>query len=240
VIDLQEQTSALEPTQRRIWKFWQTWPAGSTCGAFSQAKVLYEILDLPRLNRSSSQRIDGQHWSQRTQFLAARASARRLLRTFGFANAEITRNPDRSPGWPTGIVGSIAHSERYVFVAVARQDDVRGLGIDVETIISPEIHNEIGSVFLNNDEMSLVGNVDRPLASTICFSAKEALFKCLYPLVGRIFDFKDAEVTKLDYLTGELSIRLISAISDDFPSGFMIEGSFRYDDHNVFTAFEFT
>lgn len=115
---------------------------------------------------------------------------------------------------------------------------MKGLGIDVETIMSRQLHDEIGPVYLNDAEMALVETAELPLASTICFSAKEALFKGIYPLIGRFFDFKDAAVARLDYASRRLSIRLTNTLSGEFHAGVVVDGSFCYDNRSVFTAFE--
>jgi enterobactin synthetase component D len=139
-------------------------------------------------------------------------AANRLLRNFGQTNTEVARLDDGSPNWPQGVVGSISHSGNCVFVAIARQKDVKALGIDVETIISPDAHNEIGNAYLNENGMSLMGK-RKALASTIRFSAKESLFKCVYPITKRHFGFEDAEVTSRDYQACRLSIRLVRSLS---------------------------
>ncbi len=170
---------------------------------------------------------------------AAREATNRLLSSLGLPNAEVARNEDRSPRWPGGIVGSIAHSESWIFVAVARTEDVKGLGVDVETIMTSRMHDEIGGVYLNANELALIGaEAELERASTVCFSAKEAFFKCVYPLARVFFDFKDAEISSLDCETGQLSIRLLKHLSPEFRAGLLFTGSFRFDGCSVFTAFE--
>src|SRR6516225_7876078 len=94
---------------------------------FFSDKVAYEMLCL-RTNHLSSQRIEDRRSFRLTQFVAARASAKRLFRALGLPSVEISRRPDGSPDWPSSVVGSIAHSNSHVFVAIARREDLRGLG----------------------------------------------------------------------------------------------------------------
>jgi enterobactin synthetase component D len=67
------------------------------------------------------------------------------------------------------------------------------------------------------------------------FSANETIFKCLYPQVGRYFDFRDAVVTALDP-AGRFSAHLLSALTPALPSGFALEGRFVRDATSVCTA----
>jgi len=52
---------------------------------------------------------------------------------------------------------------------------------------------------------------------TTLFSAKEALFKCLAPRVGRYFDFLDAELSSLQ--AGSLTLALRLTLAPEFPAG---------------------
>jgi len=74
------------------------------------------------------------------------------------------------------------------------------IGIDAEAIIQPETTVEIDDLYLNERERSLRGSVEinHQTFSSLCFSAKESFFKCLYPLTGIWFDFQDAEIASLD------------------------------------------
>ena len=64
------------------------------------------------------------------------------------------------------------------------------------------------------------------LVLSIVFSAKEALFKCLYPIVKRPFYFEAAQVTRIDFKTRAFCIALTTSWSVDFPEGFKMTGSF--------------
>jgi enterobactin synthetase component D len=204
-------------------------------GLFSD-KVSFDVFYLSGPDYSKSARMADRRSYRFRQFSATRVAASRLLRNFGETNTQLARLDDGSPDWPPGIVGSISHSANCIFIAIARREDVRALGIDVETVISPEVRSEIGSVYMNKNEMSLMG--DEGLAPTICFFAKESLFKCIYPITKRYFGYEDAEVTSLDYQACRPSIRLVSSLSNEFLAGTAFEGSFRYDERNVFTALE--
>ena len=69
---------------------------------------------------------------RRREFACGRHFARRCFRALGRPDGPLPANPDRSPRWPDGLVGSITHTDTYCAAAVARADDIAGIGIDVE------------------------------------------------------------------------------------------------------------
>jgi len=105
----------------------------------------------------------------------------------------IGRRPDRTPIWPEGFVGSISHSQRWVWAAVAREQQVRSLGIDTEIIAAADqaasLKDEIGTPL----EIQILRQLgfSQTIAVTLLFSAKESLYKCCYPLTGEFWEFKD-------------------------------------------------
>ncbi len=50
----------------------------------------------------------------------------------GVAGLPIRPDSDRVPQWPAGVVGSMTHCEGYRAAAVARSDELTGIGIDAE------------------------------------------------------------------------------------------------------------
>src|SRR5262249_7944675 len=86
------------------------------------------------------------------------------------------------PLWPAGVVGSISHSPSTAVAAVARAAQVRALGLDIE---SP--HRDVGVDALmrvfDPDEIRWLArqpHQDRRVLAYALFSAREALFKCVY------------------------------------------------------------
>ena len=145
----------------------------------------------------------------------------------------------RSPVWPQGYVGSITHTDDLLGVAVARRKDFRSVGIDAEAIIQPETTVEIDDLCMSERERSLRDSVeiDHQTFSSLCFSAKEAFFKCLYPLTGVWFDFQDAEIASFDANLQLLQMRLLQDLDSGFRQGQVFGGAFRCTDRRVYTAF---
>jgi 4'-phosphopantetheinyl transferase-like protein/4'-phosphopantetheinyl transferase superfamily protein len=70
------------------------------------------------------------------EFASGRVYAKRALSMLGINNVDLLIGPDRSPVWPTGIVGSITHvrcgDDGVYAAAVARTDVVLAVGVDFE------------------------------------------------------------------------------------------------------------
>ena len=122
---------------------------------------------------------------RRREFFAGRTLARAALSRLGFAAEAIARNEDRSPRWPDGIKGSISHTDEQVLVAVTASPDILGIGIDLENEHS--VDSELRGL-IRADER------EASMDDTVLFSAKESVFKAVYPLHGEFLEFADVVV----------------------------------------------
>ena len=181
---------------------------------------------------------------RRAEFLAGRFAARTALSALGVESMP-GRNEDGSPRWPAQISGSITHGAERAFCAVARQSDVRSLGIDVERLMGPETKAELAARICNAAELEILADgLDAPehhLVSLV-FSAKESLYKCLYPLVGRYMDFGAARVVAVEprgdesRLAGELTLALSVDWSAELPRGRQLRAQFVASERHVQSA----
>ncbi len=134
---------------------------------------------------------------RRRDFTLGRAAARHALEAAGFpVVSPVLRGEHREPLWPVGIVGSIAHSGGYGVAAVAWQQDLPALGIDIQEV-EDRYTDELIARFADPDEFDWVRSdpARRTERAVKLFSAKESVFKALYPL-GRVwFAFDVAHLT---------------------------------------------
>lgn len=126
---------------------------------------------------SSDERADRRH-RRALEHLAGRRLASRLLHQAGATPAHLSPGPAGAPIWPAGWLGSISHSGGWVAAAVCRRGAGRiGLGLDIQTLISPAVCAEIAPVCFTAAERA--GLAAQPLGATLLYAAKEALFKAL-------------------------------------------------------------
>lgn len=132
---------------------------------------------------------------RRREFRAGRHHARIALRQLGCPDRPILRAEDRRPLWPAGYVGSISHSRHFSAAIAAPASAYLGLGLDLElaTPLEPEHHRFIARpeerAALAEPLHTPKGPLDR---AKLVFSAKEALFKAVYPVTRQWFGFQEA------------------------------------------------
>ncbi|WP_285128674.1 enterobactin synthase subunit EntD [Leclercia adecarboxylata] len=109
------------------------------------------------------------------------------------------------PLWPEGVSGSISHSGTQA-VAICRKNGL--IGIDCEAIIDKHEVREIQDGVIDAREAQLLAGSGIPfdLAFTLTFSAKESLFKALFPQVQAWMGFDSARATALTANTLTLSL----------------------------------
>ncbi len=72
----------------------------------------------------------------------------------------------------------------------------------------------------------LVGSLENgALMATSLFSLKESVFKTLYPLCHKFFDFQDVEVISLNLENRSFSVNLRTKLNDRFQAGFQLNGA---------------
>jgi 4'-phosphopantetheinyl transferase EntD len=121
-------------------------------------------------------------------FRLGRAAGRKVLEEIGFPLVTpILRGEHREPVWPLGVVGSIAHGSGYGIAAAAWQQDVPAIGIDIQKV-EERYTDELVARFADPDEFEWVRSSPerRTERAVKLFSAKESVFKALYPL-GKVW-----------------------------------------------------
>jgi 4'-phosphopantetheinyl transferase EntD len=161
------------------------------------------------------------------EFATARRVARRLLAELGRPPVAIPRNPDRTPAWPDGLVGSISHCDALVAVVLAERGAIAGLGVDVEpdesldAALWPRIctPRELATVVASRRAADEQGR-----AARLLFCAKEAFYKSVYPSLQRVLGFHEVEV-QVDWRRNRFETRLAAA-GTGLPHGARVDGRF--------------
>lgn len=149
---------------------------------------------------------------RQAEFLAGRVVAKVALIEAGFSHPNL---PDigfcqnRCPAWPRRYVGSITHSSTDAICVLSNNKNY--LGVDIEDILSRESASQISHLVHNDCELNLLstGSFSEAEAITIIFSAKESLFKALYPSINVYFNFDSARVVSVDMCNRTLRLQLV-------------------------------
>lgn len=141
--------------------------------------------ELPAIARAVEKR--------RREFAFGRACARAALARLGIPALALPRSAGGPPAWPPGIIGSITHGAGIAAAAVAPATACRSLGIDLESLAAAREADVLATV-ATPAELSRYADSLGSLLGPLLFSAKESVYKCLYPLERRFLDFTDVEL----------------------------------------------
>jgi enterobactin synthetase component D len=179
------------------------------------------------------------------EHVAGRYLAARALLSAGHSReprVSVGIEGDRAPAWPAGFVGSITHGGELALAAVARTGTTSALGIDVEPVIEPKRMSHVSEKICAPAELEALVRAGAGLSPaevfTIVFSAKESLYKALYPRVRRYFGFPDAEGYALDVARGTMRLRLLTDLEGPFRRGWDVLARFVLTSSHVVTAVE--
>lgn len=131
-------------------------------------------------------------------FAAGRLCARRVLEQLGVRGFSLLPGPDRDPRWPEGLVGSITHTEGYSAAVVGPRERFASLGIDCERIdeVQPSLWREICCP-QELHELLLTAPHERRRVAALTFVAKEAFYKCQFPLTRERLGFDALRIQRL-------------------------------------------
>ncbi|HAR50966.1 4'-phosphopantetheinyl transferase family protein [Roseovarius nubinhibens] len=173
--------------------------------------------------------------ARQREFAAGRAAAHGAMRRLGRAAAPVPHGPDRAPRWPAGLCGSISHCEGLCLAAVAPTQSLRSLGVDVEpdAAMPEDLIDEVTCLveraWLSAQSASVRGRLAR-----LIFSAKEAAYKCQYPVSGAMIGFQDLVITP-DLDTGQFEATLLRTVPG-FREGQCFHGRFLMCEGVIVTA----
>jgi 4'-phosphopantetheinyl transferase EntD len=159
------------------------------------------------------------------EYRAGRHCARAALAKLGVHGVAVRRGEDRTPVWPPGYVGSITHTQRgdvgFCGAVAAPLRVLRSIGIDAETddALGPDLFRRI---LTPREIATLSAELDPGRTAKLAFSAKEAFYKCQYPLSRQFLEFGDVEID-FDLQRNRFSAILLR-VAGPFVAGTAFEG----------------
>jgi len=174
---------------------------------------------------------------RQAEYLAGRYAARIALHNLGIKVNNIPTGKHRSPVWPVVISASITHTDTKAICAASYKDNHEYLGIDLEKRINSKCVVDIKNSIINlqEEDLLLKSNLSFEDAFSLTFSAKESLFKALYPSVGRYFDFFAVQITGICCRTNSFIVILLEDLTPQLKAGIKFTGYFSFDKTYVFT-----
>jgi 4'-phosphopantetheinyl transferase EntD len=124
-----------------------------------------------------------------------RAIARRGMRYLGVSDSPLLSDHMGAPVWPTGICGSLSHTQLHVAALIGTNFDFESVGVDIDD------GRSLGGAKVDvatPEELELTREVAQRhygLAESVVFSLKEAIFKCQCSLTSdQTLDFLDIQL----------------------------------------------
>jgi 4'-phosphopantetheinyl transferase EntD len=177
--------------------------------------------------------IAGAGAKRQAEFGTARVCARQALARLGIASCALVPNPDRSPFWPSGIRGSISHAAGQCAVVVSNASDVIAVGVDFEPNLA--LDRDLERLICTRAEINWLASFDpkvRGYLGKVLFCAKEAFYKCQYPLTATILDFTDV-VLAIDTAKQTFTVVSVSKVCEQWQGYAGVCGQFRQADELI-------
>ncbi|MCU7930404.1 MAG: 4'-phosphopantetheinyl transferase superfamily protein [Candidatus Thiodiazotropha sp. (ex Codakia rugifera)] len=178
------------------------------------------------------QLIEGAVEKRQREFRAGRNAAHAILNQLNAPSGPILRGEKRQPTWPAGFLGSITHCRERCVVACTKKGDLLSLGLDVEPL-SP-LSKGIAR-YIDTPEETQFKLQHETLPARLFFSAKESLYKCYYPLIGRYFGFQSINLN-FDLSRQRFQFTPTSACTIRFPENLIFHGRYQVDDKHLYTS----
>lgn len=177
---------------------------------------------------------------RKAEYFAGRLAARRALHFLGCKKLALPIGEHRLPQWPPGYRGSISHTRTLAVSAVCHHDHYQAVGIDTEMVFTADQCAKLMSVIVSEAEWSGVVRegctLTQPQLITLIFSAKEALYKAIYPHTLSFQDFSTAKMTWICEESAQFKIELTCDWSKVYRTGTHFTGWFKFLDHTVVTV----
>ena len=162
---------------------------------------------------------------RRKEFAAGRECVRQAASALGEPAFVLLKGADRSPVWPDHLVGSISHTNTWCVAALAKKEDVRSIGVDIESaeplkeklwrsICRPEELDELASF---EDHVAAMSHAKR------IFSAKECAYKAQYLLTKTYLGF---QAMRIEFSDAEF-VASFAQDAGEFQVGDTLQGRWR-------------
>ena len=151
---------------------------------------------------------------RQAEYFVGRYLADQAMSHFGVNQFKLLADAKRCPQWPKTLVGSITHTDNYAACITAEKSEESALGIDAQDILDKERAERLQSRIIDSAESRLISesSLSAALGLSLCFSAKESIYKGLYPQIQQYFGFNAAKLHTIDSDNNILSFRFDPAL----------------------------
>lgn len=172
---------------------------------------------------------------RRNEFSTGRLFAMKAQHSLGLSPQFVERAENRSPRWPSGLVGSISHTDSLALVVLMSGSEYLGLGVDLEQ--ASKVTHSISRMVLTAEERGALSDLSWIRSpEAVIFSGKEAVYKAVNPLIGQMIGVDELELEFDGHRAGHFQARYIGPNKENrlMESG---QGWFGYYEDHVVTSF---
>jgi len=163
----------------------------NSCQFYSPGSAEFNHVPIPDSLHDAAQK-------RQVEYRAGRYCAYGALETLGEAPCYPAIARSGAPIWPKGVVASLSHSHGKAVCVAARTESFRGVGVDIEPVISDQVAHKISRKIAHTCELGLLTDTfGLGCAITIIFCAKESIYKAIFSTVKRYVDFHEMELDQI-------------------------------------------
>jgi len=181
---------------------------------------------------------------RKVEYFAGRYCAQQVLtHYYDEDNYTLHSGQNRNPIWPRGLVGSISHSHGVACCTIQKDQNVIGIGIDIEREINKDIIQDINKLVVSSEELNSFNSlsISTEKAFTLAFSAKESFFKAAFPVVNSYFDFDVISVSNIDTKMKTIDLILNKSLCSELKKGRIFRANyFPISEHQIATFIQIT
>jgi len=170
------------------------------------------------------------------EYLAGRFCATESLSKAGLsAPIDIGTGTHGSPIWPQDFIGSISHCDDLAAaVVMPKTTDNSGIGLDIERVMTTEVALEVEGRILFGKDRNYQNAFDNfELFLTTLFSAKEALYKAIYPQAEKVLGFESAQLEASYPDKNRLTLSLTTSINEHLTQDQSFSVDYRHIGNNT-------
>ena len=225
---------------------------------YTQKKIACISTDKPEttyiIHKDEYRLTKSMNGRRKPEFITGRWCARKAIERLGHSYKDpILSGSNGEPIWPDFITGSLSHSKKIYCAIASNVDDYVSIGIDVEDL-DRRVSDRAFDLIANDDEKKWVQKIDNlndelfSLFKLLIFSAKESVFKAVYPLVQKNFSFDavSLKLVELDKILtnykekivvkGEYELVFNKSLNENFKQDKSLKGSFIFNKHHIVTT----
>lgn len=168
---------------------------------------------------------------RRNEFSTGRYGIKRLLKFYGINYFPIKCDQKGMPIFPSGIIGSISHSDKKCLVAMSTSKEYKSIGVDIEEYSKLDL--SLCRYFLHKSEVEFVNSqiaAYQRIMAAVFFSVKESFYKMQYSITKSYLGFLDVQVSYIE--VGSLQFGLLCDIGIDTDK---IKAYYKFDEDHVYT-----